>query len=95
MPRTFTNEPLGKGFRYTVKTERGAYCMGKSWIDTAQPNDMMDYDFTMSIKEGKIVQDTLRLQHIALQETLTPSGFKSPRSHQTFNRNSHGHQTKE
>ena len=69
MPKTFTNEPLGKNFRYTVKTERGVYCMGKSWIDTAQPNDMMDYDFTMSLEEGKIVQDTLRLQHIALQAT--------------------------
>ena len=71
MTRTFANEPLGKDFRHTVKTENGAYCMGKSWIDTAQPNDMMDYDFTMSIKEGKAMQDSLRLQHISLQSAHT------------------------
>ena len=74
MPKTFANEPLGKNFRYSVRVERGAYCMGKSWIDTAQPNDMMDYDFTMSIKDGKEIQEVLRLQHIALQSLhqMTP-----------------------
>ena len=75
MPKTFTNEPLGKNFRHSVKVERGVYCMGKSWIDTAQPNDMMDYDFAMSIKDGKEIQEVLRLQHIALQSLhqMTPA----------------------
>lgn len=67
MPRTFTNEPLGRNFWHTVKTSSGFYIMGKSWIDTTQPNDMMDYDSTMSIAEGKAVHNHLRLQHIALQ----------------------------
>lgn len=43
MAKTFTNEPLGLGFRYSVKTERGHYIMGRSWIDTTSPSDMMDY----------------------------------------------------
>ena len=48
MAKTFTNEPLGKNWRHSVATERGAYIMGKSWIDTTSPSDMMDYDFTDS-----------------------------------------------
>lgn len=51
MPRTATNEPLGDNFRYAVKTERGHYVMGKSWIDTATPCDAMDYDHTAPIHD--------------------------------------------
>lgn len=51
MPKTFTREPLGLGFRYTCKTELGAYVMGGGWIDTTAPCDMMNYDFTASWPE--------------------------------------------
>jgi len=67
MPKTFTNEPLGNGFRYQVRCERGVYAMGKSWIDTTQPSDMMDYDMTMPIQDGKAMHDEIRLMNIALQ----------------------------
>ena len=53
MPKTFTNEPLGSNFRHIVKTERGHYVMGKSWIDTTSSSDMMDYDFTAPTHELK------------------------------------------
>lgn len=48
MARTFTNEPLGNNWRHFVPTEVGRYTMGRSWIDTSAPCDMMDYDFTDS-----------------------------------------------
>ena len=67
MPKTFTNEPLGPNFRHQVRCERGVYVMGKSWIDTAQPCDMMDYDMTMPIHEGKALQNEMRLTHISNQ----------------------------
>ena len=49
MAVTCTYEPLGQGFRHSVKTEKGSYVMGKSWIDATCPRDMMDYDFTQSM----------------------------------------------
>lgn len=52
MAKTFTNEPLGPGFRHSVKTERGHYIMGGSWIDCTNPRDMMDYDFTTTFADG-------------------------------------------
>ena len=53
MPRTFTNEPLTRKGRHSVKTEAMVYIMGPSWIDTTTPSDMMDYDLTGSIEAGK------------------------------------------
>ena len=50
---TFTNEPLGNNFRHHVVTENGHYVMGKSWIDTTCPRDMMDYDMTQSMNDAK------------------------------------------
>ena len=70
MPRTFTNEPLGDSFRYTVKTEHGHYVMGKSWIDTTCPNDMMDYDFTDTIEGLKKSHNDIRLMNAGLQNNV-------------------------
>lgn len=67
MPRTFTNEPLGHHFRHVVRVEGGAYAMGKSWIDTTSPLDMMDYDHTMPIHEAKALHEQLRLDHLSWQ----------------------------
>lgn len=53
MAVTFNNEPLTKSGWHRVKTERGEYRMAPSWIDTASPRDMMDYDFTQTIQEGR------------------------------------------
>ena len=53
MAKTFTNEPLTKPGRHEVKTERGLYIMGPSSIDTTDPSDMMDHDFTQTINEAK------------------------------------------
>jgi len=39
--------------------------MSSSWIDTASPNDMMDYDFTASIAELKELHEEIRLANLA------------------------------
>lgn len=67
MAVTFTNEPLGSNFRHTVKTERGYYVMGKSWIDTTSPRDMMDYDFTNSYQGGVIAANETHANWCAQQ----------------------------
>lgn len=69
MPRTFTNEPLGNNFRHECRTERGSYVMGKSWIDTTCPSDMMDYDFTQSFAEGVAAANKTRADWCRMQAT--------------------------
>lgn len=65
MPRTFTGEAVGHPAR--LESRGGAFLMGPSWIDTACPNDMMDYDFTMQISEAREIHERLRLDHLASQ----------------------------
>ena len=74
MPKTFTNEPLGHNWRHTCRV-RGTtyYVMGKSWIDTTAPRDMMDYDLTMSWPDLLKLHDKCRLDHIRAQ-SLTLEG---------------------
>jgi hypothetical protein len=42
--------------------------MGKSWIDTTCPSDMMDYDFTAPIHELKDSHEQTRIMNIGLQK---------------------------
>lgn len=67
MAKTFTKEPLGDNWRHRVKTERGDYVMGKSWIDTAVPSDMMDYDFTDTFDGAKEAHAETRRMWAAVQ----------------------------
>ena len=66
MPKTFCNDALTLRDRHRVGDSGCTYIMSASWIDTAQPSDMMDYDFTMPIHELKAVHESIRLMNIAV-----------------------------
>jgi hypothetical protein len=67
MPSTFINDALKSSQRHRVVTEAGHYIMSESWIDTAQSNDMMDYDFTMSREDLRTLHEQIRKINIAVQ----------------------------
>jgi hypothetical protein len=41
MANVFCNEKLAPPHAHSVRTDRGKYLMGNSWIDTTAPRDMM------------------------------------------------------